>query len=134
MREKKIVLAALSKVRGGKPETKYFLKIEKILFDSLIEQINISRKEIFENNLVKIREKSHKIMIEGQKKKKKSNEIVIVIEDIPEFIGMDMKTYNLRKNDVLTLSKEISDLLHKRNVIWILIFLPSIVMIKDIEF
>jgi len=48
LREKKIVQAALSKVRGGKPDLTNLLEIEKKLFDSLVEQIIVSRGEILE--------------------------------------------------------------------------------------
>ena len=46
-----------------------------------------------------------------------TNPIVRVTIDIPEFIGTDMKTYSLRKDDVLSLPKEMSEPLLKRDVI-----------------
>ena len=49
LREKKIMQAALSKVRGGKPDLRNLLEKEKKLFDSLVDQTNTSRKEILEN-------------------------------------------------------------------------------------
>ena len=47
IREKKIVQAALSKVRGGKPDLKNMLDEEKRLFDSIVDIILQSRKRIF---------------------------------------------------------------------------------------
>ena len=45
LREKKIILAALSKVRGGKPDIKNMLDEEKKLFDSIVEILIQSRKQ-----------------------------------------------------------------------------------------
>jgi DNA replication initiation complex subunit (GINS family) len=47
IREKKIVQAALSKVRGGKPDLKNMLDEEKKLFDSIVDIILQSRKRFF---------------------------------------------------------------------------------------
>ena len=47
IREKKIVQAALSKARGGKPGLKNMLDEEKRLFDSIVDIILQSRKRFF---------------------------------------------------------------------------------------
>ena len=47
IREKKIVQAALSKARGGKPDLKNMLDMEKKLFDSIVDIILQSRKRFF---------------------------------------------------------------------------------------
>lgn len=47
LREKKIVQAAHSKARGGKPDLKNMLDEEKKLFDSIVDIILQSRKRIF---------------------------------------------------------------------------------------
>jgi len=44
LREKKIVKAALSKIRGGKPDLKNMLDEEKKLFDSIVATLLQSRK------------------------------------------------------------------------------------------
>ena len=44
LREKKIVQAALSKIRGGKPDLKNILDEEKKLFDSIVATLLQSRK------------------------------------------------------------------------------------------
>ena len=117
LREKKIIQTALSKVRGGKPDLKNLLEIEKRLYDSLVKQIIVSREEILEQKLEK--KTDVKSAPETGKKEKKSNTnaIVRVTQDTPEFVGTDMKTYSLRKDDVLTLPKEMSDPLLKRGVV-----------------
>ena len=54
----------------------------------------------------------------GKKEKKSNtNAIVRVTQDTPEFVGTNMKTYSLRKDDVLTLPKEMSEPLLKRGVV-----------------
>jgi len=118
LREKKIVQAALSKVRGGKPDLKHILEIEKKLFDSLVEQIGISRSVVLEQKAEKKKE-----TVQGQEPKKEeeiqpnTNTIVRVLEDTPEFVGTDMKTYTLRKDDVLSMPKEMSTPLLQRGVV-----------------
>lgn len=116
LREKKIVQAALSKVRGGKPDLKNVLDIEKKLYDSLVEQIILSRKEIFEEKRDEVKKDIPKTL-EKRDRKTNHNPIIRVLEDIPEFVGIDMKTYMLRKDDVLTISKEMSEPLVKRGVV-----------------
>ncbi|MCK5459133.1 MAG: DNA replication complex GINS family protein, partial [Thermoplasmatales archaeon] len=118
LREKKIIQAALSKVRGGKPDLKNLLEIEKRLYDSLVKQIIVSREEILEQKLEK--RTDPKLSSETGEKKKKipnTNAIVRVTQDTPEFVGTNMKTYSLRKDDVLTLPKEMSEPLLKRGVV-----------------
>jgi len=117
LREKKIIQAALSKVRGGKPDLKNLLEIEKRLYDSIVKQIIVSREEILEQKLEK--KTDVKSAPETGKKEKKSNTnaIVRVTQDTPEFVGTNMKTYSLRKDDVLTLPKEMSEPLLKRGVV-----------------
>lgn len=117
LREKKIVQAALSKVRGGKPDLKNLLEIEKKLFDSLVEQIIVSRKELLEQKIEK-KIKTKSTQVTGEKERKNNtNAIVQVTQDTPEFVGTDMKTYSLRKNDILTLPEEMSNPLLKRGVV-----------------
>ena len=43
--------------------------------------------------------------------------IVRVTQDTPEFVGTDMKTYTLRKDDILTFPEEMSEPLMKRGVV-----------------
>jgi DNA replication initiation complex subunit (GINS family) len=117
-REKKIVQAALSKIRGGKPDLKNVLEVEKNLYDSLVEQIILSRKKILEEKPAKLKKDELKgETLRNEENKGNTNPIVRVLEDIPEFVGTDMRTYSLRKNDVLTISKEMSESLVKRGVV-----------------
>ena len=117
LREKKIIQAALSKVRGGKPDLKNLLEIEKRLYDSLVKQIIVSREEILEQKLEKKTDVKSAPETGKKEKKSKTNAIVRVTQDTPEFVGTNMKTYSLRKDDVLTLPKEMSEPLLKRGVV-----------------
>ena len=117
LREKKITQMALSKVRGGKPDLKNLIENEKKFLDSLFDVIVNIRNEVFEQD-VKIK-KDTPIETNNYEEKVVSNKnpIVIVKQSPPEFVGTDMKTYRLRKDDVLTLSEEMSWPLVKGNVV-----------------
>lgn len=118
-REKKILLTIMSKVRGGDPNLKNLIKSEKILFESILEIVISMRQQIIENKIVKKDRSNNK---KSNKKKKDdkiindNNKIFLVKENIPEFIGTDTRRYNLRKNDIITLPKNTSKLLLKRQM------------------
>ncbi len=59
IREKKIVQAAHSKARGGKPDLKNMLDMEKKLFDSIVDIILQSRKRFFNEDQNVINGKPH---------------------------------------------------------------------------
>ena len=110
IREKKIVLAALSKIRGGKPDVRLFLENEKRLFDEILRCLETYRK----------------IMLEGKEEEQSLTEdqsredekiIALVKEDIPKFVGHDLKKYSLRRGDVISLPKELFDILGKKDVV-----------------
>lgn len=116
-REKKIVQAALSKVRGGKPDLKNLVDREKKLYESIVELIIDSRKKIFEVNSTEEKGEQKQKILKKEVNKTNSIPIIRVLEDIPEFVGTDMKTYFLNKDDVLSISKEMAKTLVKRNVV-----------------
>jgi len=120
-REKKILLAIMSKVRGGNPNLKNLIKSERILFDSILETVIKMRKQIFEKQIIKKSSEDEnnnkKLKNNDHNFKKGKNKIYLLKENIPEFIGTDEKRYNLRKDDIITLPKKISELLIKRKVI-----------------
>jgi len=117
-REKKIVQAALATARGATPDLKNLLDIERKLYTALVEQITMSRKIIFEQQT----QPSQPSMIQQTPSEKPPmvaniNPIVRVVEDTPEFIGTDEKTYLLRKDDVLTVPQEMTAPLLKKGVV-----------------
>ena len=121
-REKKILLAAISKARGGKPDLKNMVDAEKNLFEPVLDLMRKSRKKILEietrenksNDTKTVEPKEEE---KTEEKQENSNPIVRVTKDIPEFIGTDEKKYNLRNNDVVSLPKDMSDMLSKRGVV-----------------
>jgi DNA replication initiation complex subunit (GINS family) len=118
LREKKIVQAALSTVRGGKPDLKHILNVEKKLYESIIEQISLSRKTIIDLKKEKTPEATKKSELKKEEQpQSNTNTIVQVLENTPEFVGTDMKTYTLRKDDVLTMPKEMCAPLIQRGVV-----------------
>jgi len=119
LREKKIVQAALATARGASPDLKNLLDIEKKLYSALVEQIAVSRKEIFEEPTDRHLKKqlASPPVVDPPKRDLNTNQIVRVLEDTPEFIGTDEKTYSLRKEDVLSLPSEMTEPLLKKGVI-----------------
>jgi DNA replication initiation complex subunit (GINS family) len=119
LREKKIVQAALATARGATPDLKNILEIERKLYDTLVQQIIDARKEIFEehNDRHPQPQSMPQITPEKQKSISNTNPIVRVLEDTPEFIGTDEKTYSLRKEDVISLPREMTKLLLKKGVV-----------------
>jgi len=119
LREKKIVHNALSTVRSGTPDLKNVLEVEKRLFDSLVDQIRSSRQEIYEGKKESPPPESlpSQPVEQSPAREPNTNPVVRVIEDTPEFIGTDEKTYTLRKEDVLSLPSETAGPLLKKGVV-----------------
>ncbi|MCK4348032.1 MAG: DNA replication complex GINS family protein [Thermoplasmatales archaeon] len=121
-REKKILLAAISKARGGRPDLKNLIDAERNLFDSALKLMIQSREQLLEGEQKDKRGKDDK-NVETKKEESKierkdnTNQIVMVTQNIPEFIGTDTKKYTLRAGDIISLPKNMSDMLLKRNVV-----------------
>jgi DNA replication initiation complex subunit (GINS family) len=119
IREKKILLSLVTKARGGKPDLKNLVNSEELLFNSMLELMIKSRTRIINLKNEKKDLINKKINSSKIEHKSKNDEIktVLVKENIPEFVGIDGKRYNLRKGDVITILKDTSDLLLKRKVV-----------------
>jgi DNA replication initiation complex subunit (GINS family) len=119
LREKKIVQAALATARGATPDLRNLLDIEKKLYNTLVEQIAISRREIFEepNDHHSINQPTSPPVVDQPKRDPNTDPIVRVLENTPEFIGTDEKTYLLYKEDVLSLPREMTEPLLKKGVV-----------------
>jgi len=91
----------------------------KKLYTTLVEQIVFSRREIFEEPVDRDSKKQPEYPpnVNQQKRDSNTNPIVRVLEDTPEFIGIDEKTYSLRKEDVLSLPREMTEPLLKKGVV-----------------
>ncbi len=94
-REKKIVLAALSAVRGGKAIPENLTREEKVFYEALVSLLKEHRKRIFESQ-------------------EKEFVIVRITKDIPQFVGSDMKKYSLKKEDVISLPPDVAKVLLAR--------------------
>ena len=121
-REKKILLAAISRARGGNPDLKNMADKEKNLFETIINLMSKSRKNVLKiinernqlNDFEKVENKDYE---KSEENEEKLNSIVRVTKDIPEFIGTDEKKYNLKNNDIVSLPEDMSEMLSKRGVI-----------------
>ena len=105
-REKKIVQAALVERKGGRPNIDNLTSSEKKLFESITRDLKEGYKSIF----------CSKNSTEREKEDKEENILVKINQDIPEFVDSDGNKYNLKKEDIVTLPKEIANALIKREV------------------
>ena len=119
LREKKIVLTAVTKARGGSPDLHNMVDIEKDLFDSVLKTVSESRTRILkgENKTVENEEKAERNKTEDLEKNPDLNPVVMVNEDIPEFVGTDSNKYCLRKYDVISMPKDMQNMLSKRDAV-----------------
>ena len=54
---------------------------------------------------------------EPEKESQENNKpILMITEDIPEFVGTDAKNYHLRKGDVISIPPDMEEMLSKRGV------------------
>ncbi|MBU5575226.1 MAG: hypothetical protein QXF15_01490 [Candidatus Aenigmatarchaeota archaeon] len=126
-RMKKIVLGALRTIRGELP-LKNMTEEEQKFFDELIllmknykDQI---RGRIFDYTTIveeKISEAKNKILEIKEEKRLENNCEVLIIQDIPRFLGPDEKEYGPYScNERINLPIEIAEMLSKRNLAKIL--------------
>jgi len=123
-RERKVLLAAVSKVRGGSPDLKNLLNVEEELYNSVLKIMEESRNSFLKNEIVEDNkdetendkpaeeEKNEEISCENE-----SNPIVRVTQTIPEFVGTDAKKYNLKKGDVLSIPEDMCNMLSKKGAV-----------------
>lgn len=102
LRERKLVELALSSLRTGLP-VENLTKREEEIFSTIVEMLKNFEKEIFDE-LSKPVEEKKEILFKVKK-------------TLPQFIGPDMKSYELKENDIVSLPKPLSDLLLKEGVI-----------------
>ena len=130
LREKKIILAAMAKARGGTPAEKHFLDTELALFNNLYTLMMNTRNQIFESDIEDIEKDTH-ILDKAKQISKASSEktpshlvdikendhgIIRVKETIPTFIGTDSKQYSLHEGDIISLPVQLGEMLVKKNV------------------
>ena len=124
IRERKILNLALYSVRTGLP-VENLTKEEEKLFYSLVNILKTFREEFLDklgNPAAMVRMESNGDISKkngsndkSEKQKTKKRQIRVV-QDIPEFVGTDLKSYSLKKNDIISLDEKIENLLIKRGL------------------
>jgi len=124
IRERKILNLALYSVRTGLP-VENLTKEEEKLFYSLVNILKTFREEFLDklgNPAAMVRMESNGDISkkngsnEKSEKKKTKKRQIRVVQDIPEFVGTDLKSYSLKKNDIISLDEKIENLLIKRGL------------------
>ncbi|MCD6468982.1 MAG: DNA replication complex GINS family protein [Thermoplasmata archaeon] len=129
LREKKIVLAALSKVRGGNPDLRNLIHEETVLFEMLVDVLKNARDntltdkktedsspQTYETEPInkKVDEKEANHHEEVKKEDNEERTVVLMKKDLPTFVGINMKRYTLRENDVISMPLNMGETLEKR--------------------
>jgi len=117
-REKKIINLAVDKSRiDSNVDESNLLKKEKELFDSLVNTLNKSRKDILFNVIspetTEIEDRSikepEKIIKE---KEKKDTKLVRILNAVPKFVGKELEEYGpFEEEDIASLPNEIAQVL-----------------------
>ena len=145
-REKKILIAAMTKSRGGNPNIKNILEEEEKLFENIYNLLISTRELIIENKVETEREETREnikkedgrglekdsskidevvdeskitskdVLERRSNRKMNTNPIVRILEDVPSFVGLNKKTYHLKKGDIVSLPLDIYDALINRGV------------------
>ncbi len=98
LRERKLIDQALITARTNMPPEN-LLKEEEAVFWQMAEGLKAFRRDFFEQL-------------------RKPKEVLFRVKrSMPEFVGPDMKTYLLKENDVVSIPKEIAELLLKEGVV-----------------
>jgi DNA replication initiation complex subunit (GINS family) len=142
-RERKIVILALSAANGVNPNTKFLTAEEKKAYNNIVETLLQNRKDIFskkqgdecdvkpiftaekETEKVKtdiVEENELKVFIDETEDKKRNNgtidvyetenPVILILEDIPSFETKE-RTFDLKKDDTITLPREYARILCK---------------------
>jgi len=124
-RERKILLAAVSKVRGGNPDLKNMLDVEENLYNSILNVMMKSRNNFLKNKKTEKKDDKVENKVSKNEEKRqedmpfqeKPNQIVRVTQTLPEFIGTNTKKYNLREGDILSLPEDMCLMLSKKGAV-----------------
>ncbi|MBA3044502.1 hypothetical protein FP804_05140 [archaeon] len=110
IREEKVVMATLSAIKGGKPDLKFMVNEEKMLYRHLLNVLKENREQIFSTEL-EIKP-AHKTVPLNEHKPRPGYTVVRVMDNL-SFVGSDEKEYNLILNDVVSLPNDTALLLCK---------------------
>jgi len=134
-REKKIIMAAMSRIRGGNPHLKELLDPEMRLFEHLQHVLKEARNNILSDEKesetfsstthleeeIQKEEESEEIISENEQSEEpqtieNDHEVVRVIKDMPTFVGTDAKQYSIKVGDVISVPPQMADMLVKRHI------------------
>jgi DNA replication initiation complex subunit (GINS family) len=116
-RERKILLLAMHHVRSS-AAPKNLLPEEEGFFDSSVKLLRNARRDILERVISAKGPSSPKKTSKTQPKPAQNRLDVIVLEEIPAFVGTDEVEYGpLRPGDEINLPKDVAELLIKRGVV-----------------
>jgi DNA replication initiation complex subunit (GINS family) len=146
LRERKIVFLSLSAANRGNPDLKSLTKNERDAFSEIVRVLSKNRSSIMmekenemcsttsflskegaETKIPKEKEKSKKETeskmekLEDESSKfefdndERENPVLLILEDIPSFETGE-RSYNLKRNDAISLSKDVAEILcaHKK--------------------
>ncbi len=109
MRQKKMLEYVFETTTGGNPPDS-LTNQESELFERLVDIVNGFRQSV-------VNEINRKESVVAEEAKAERKDFYRVLTDLPEFVGPDMKTYKLRKNEIIQLSKPLNEFLLKKGVI-----------------
>jgi DNA replication initiation complex subunit (GINS family) len=156
IRERKVILFALNKVKGSAQNIKNITPQEESLLSEIVEILNRSRSPILHitgHSEVKVTdttgpqinepevtteniepEPSPRTDLETSPDREDDNVgpdqpetvskpdsvVALVLEDISSFVGTDLRTYTLQREDVVSLPKDVASILVKNNKVKLL--------------
>ena len=154
IRERKVVLFALNKVKGSSQDVKNITPQEQLLLNEVVEVLTRTRSpildktqsttrtvpeetatktetidqvpdeiELEEETEPELLDTEQKAQVEPAKSKTQPDRdyvVALVLEDISSFVGTDLNTYDLNREDVVSLPKDVATILVKNNKIRIL--------------
>lgn len=111
LREEKIMLTALSVIKGGKPDLSLMVKEEKGLYENLLNVLKENREELLSIEPETKYEKTETVPVKEHKPK--TGYTVVRALDNLLFVASNEKEYNLTANDVVSLPEDTALLLCK---------------------
>ena len=105
LREHKVLLAVLDTVRTGMPPEGMTKEEEKVFYQ-LVDSVKQFREQFFKE-----------LQKEPVSMEKEAEPLFRIKKSLAEFVGPDMKIYKLNENDIVTLPKQLEELLIKEGVV-----------------
>jgi len=114
-RERKILSLSLTAMRTNTFPVSNLTEDEKLLFESILKNLNEFRKSVFKDKKFEISEQKEEKEEPKMDVKAETGRLVLINENLPCFVGPDLKTYRLKKGDKIYLPNDLLNLLMKNN-------------------